>query len=156
MVIIETFQRGASLSASCIRNQDRYIMIEVNSRRHPSAAPLYRCLLTSNDQARLREARNSRPVVRSLLRDAGSAVADSAHRPVDCFPERINAPRQQAASVRIPIASDAQASSHLPRFPPLEVCVRGPHVSAAPPSWGRHPQTFTTAVIRASNVKERL
>jgi hypothetical protein len=23
-------------------------MIEVNSRRHPSAAPLYRCLLTGN------------------------------------------------------------------------------------------------------------
>jgi hypothetical protein len=31
--------------------------------------------------------------------------------------EAINAPRQQAANVQIPIASDAQASSHLPRFP---------------------------------------
>src|SRR6478735_7419056 len=62
--------------------------------------------------------------------------------------EAINAPRQQAANVQIPIASDAQASSHLPRFPPLEVCVRRPHVSAAPPSWGRHPQTFTDAVAR--------
>ena len=47
-------------------------MIEVNSRRHPSAAPLYRCLLTGNDQARPCEARNSRPVVRSLLRHAGA------------------------------------------------------------------------------------
>src|SRR5712664_2591493 len=28
---------------------------------------------------------------------------------------------------------------------PLEVCVRRPPVCAAPPSWGRHPQTFTTA-----------
>src|SRR6478735_3506948 len=61
--------------------------------------------------------------------------------------EAINAPRQQAANVQIPIASDAQASSHLPRFPPLEVCVRRPHVSAAPPSWGRHPQTFTEAEV---------
>ena len=51
-------------------------MIEVNSRRHPSAALLYRCLLTGNDQARPRAARNSRPVVRSLLRDAGSACRD--------------------------------------------------------------------------------
>ena len=61
--------------------------------------------------------------------------------------EAINAPRQQAANVQIPIASDAQASSHLPRFPPLEVCVRRPHVSAAPPSWGRHPQTFTETEV---------
>ena len=38
----------------------------------------------------------------------------------------------------------------LPRFPPLEVCVRRPPVHAAPPSWGRHPQTFTTAVIPIS------
>ena len=51
-------------------------MIEVNSRRHPSAALLYRCLLTGNDQARPRAARNSRPVFRSLLRDAGSACRD--------------------------------------------------------------------------------
>ena len=46
------------------------------SRRHPSAAPLYRCFLTGNDQARHRAAQNSRPVVRSLLRDAGSACRD--------------------------------------------------------------------------------
>src|SRR5258707_56437 len=59
--------------------------------------------------------------------------------------EVINPPRQQAASAQIAIASDAQLSSHLPRFPPLEVCVRRPHVSAAPSSWGRHPQTFTQA-----------
>jgi len=65
-------------------------MIELNSRRHPSAALLYRCLLTGNDQAHPRAARNSRPVVRPLLRDAGSARRDwpSARRPVDCFPER--------------------------------------------------------------------
>jgi hypothetical protein len=79
MVIIETFQRRlAALSAGRIhrRNQDRYIMIEVHSRRHPSAAPLYRGLLTGNDQARPRTVPHSRPVVRSLLRDAGSACRD--------------------------------------------------------------------------------
>src|SRR6202048_4763311 len=31
---------------------------------------------------------------------------------------------------------------------PLEVCVRRPTVRAAPPSWGRHPQTFTRAAVR--------
>ena len=66
-------------------------MIEVNSRRHLSAASLYRCLLTGNDQARSRAARNSRPVVRSLLRDAGSACRDCPTvlaAPSTGFPER--------------------------------------------------------------------
>jgi hypothetical protein len=31
------------------------------------------------------------------------------------------------------------------RFPPLQVFVRRPPVYAAPPSWGRHPKTFTKA-----------
>ena len=56
MVIIETFQRGASPRIGQLHQppyQDRYIMMKVNSRQHPRAAPLCRCLLTSNDQARL-------------------------------------------------------------------------------------------------------
>jgi hypothetical protein len=40
------------------------------------------------------------------------------------------------------------ASPYLPRFPSLEVCVRRPPVCAAPPSWGRHPQTFTKADLK--------
>ena len=51
-------------------------MIEVNSRRHPSAALLLRQLSTGNDQAYPRAARDSRRVVRSPLRDAGSAYRD--------------------------------------------------------------------------------
>jgi hypothetical protein len=51
-------------------------MIEVNSRRQPSAALMYRCLSTGIDQARPRAARDSRPVARSLLRHAGSACRD--------------------------------------------------------------------------------
>jgi hypothetical protein len=38
----------------------------------------------------------------------------------------------------------------LPRFPPWEVCVRRPPACAAPPSWGRHPQTFTSTDIARS------
>jgi hypothetical protein len=37
-----------------------------------------------------------------------------------------NPPRQNTGSVQIPIAPDAPPSPHLPRFPPLEVCVRRP------------------------------
>ena len=65
-------------------------MIEVNSRQHPSAALLYRHLLTGNDQARPRAAQHSRPVVLSLLRDAGSASRDCPTvlaTPSNRFPE---------------------------------------------------------------------
>jgi len=55
-------------------------MIEVNSRRHPSAALLYRRLLTGNDPARPRAARDRCPVVRSPLRDAGSVCRDRPKR----------------------------------------------------------------------------
>jgi hypothetical protein len=49
--------------------------------------------------------------------------SSTPHRPLP--KEAVNAPRQQTASAEIPIASDAQLR-HLPRFPPLEVCVRRP------------------------------
>ena len=48
---------------------------------------------------------------------------------------------------QIPIAHASPPTCPLPRFPPLQVCVRRPPVCAAPPSWGRHPQTFTEADI---------
>ena len=51
-------------------------MIEVDSRRQPSAALMYRCLSTGMDQARNRPARDSRPIARSLLRGAGSTRRD--------------------------------------------------------------------------------
>ncbi len=38
---------------------------------------------------------------------------------------------------------------------PLEVCVRRPPVRAAPPSWGRHPQTFTGHEIAARSISAR-
>src|ERR1700682_6707437 len=60
--------------------------------------------------------------------------------------EVINAPRQQAASVQIAIASDAQLRHTSRGFLLWRFAYAGPHVSAAPPSWGRHPQTFTEAV----------
>ena len=86
-------------------------MIEVNSRRHPSAALLYRRLLTGNDPARPRAARDRCPVVRSPLRDAGSACRDWPKRFVTpSLPKQaFNATRQQTASTEIPIASDARS-----------------------------------------------
>jgi len=81
-------------------------MIEVNSRRHPGAALLYRCLLTGNDQARPRAARNSRPVVRSLLRDAGSACRD--------WPKLLAAPStaSQRGDQRTPVISRQRPNPH--------------------------------------------
>ena len=80
-------------------------MIEVKSRRHPSAALLYRCLLTGNDQPRPR-ARNSRPVVRSLLRHAGSACRGG--------PTLLTAPStaSQTGDQRIPATSRQRPNPH--------------------------------------------
>ena len=49
-------------------------MIEVNSRRHPSAALLLRRLSTGIDQARSRTTHDNQFKPRSALRDAGHAV----------------------------------------------------------------------------------
>jgi hypothetical protein len=47
------------------------------------------------------------------------------------------------ASAEIPIASDARPQ-HISRgFLAWRFADAGPAVHAAPPSWGRHPQTFT-------------
>jgi hypothetical protein len=48
-------------------------MIKVGARQNCKTARLLRRLLTGNDQARPHAARDSRPVVQSPLRDAGSA-----------------------------------------------------------------------------------
>jgi hypothetical protein len=50
-------------------------MIEVNSRRHPSAALLLRRLSIGNDHARRRATMGDRPIDQSTPRNA-----DSAHR----------------------------------------------------------------------------
>ena len=65
-------------------------MIEVKSRRHPSAALLYRCLLTGNDQPRPRapEQPSCRSIAAAPRRFRLSRWADTAHCPVDCFPDR--------------------------------------------------------------------
>jgi hypothetical protein len=86
-------------------------MIEVNSRRHPSAALLYRRLLTGNDPARPRAARDRCPVVRSPLRDAGSACCD--------WPKRFVTPSiASQTSVQCNSATDRQH-----RNPMLKECV---------------------------------
>jgi hypothetical protein len=63
--------------------------------------------------------------------------------------EVLNAPWQPTASDEIPIASDAPSRPTSRGFLPWRFAYAGPSVSAAPPSWGRHPQTFTKAVNRA-------
>ena len=62
-----------------------------------------------------------------------------------------NPPQQKTASVQIPIAPDAQLRHTSRGFLPWRFAYAGPRVRAAPPSWGRHPQTFTIAVIAEHN-----
>ena len=80
MIVIETFQRGSSPryrpAASTSRDQDRYIMIRLDPWLHPIAALLLRRLLTGNDHACPRVALDGRLVIRSPLRDAGSAYRE--------------------------------------------------------------------------------
>src|SRR5450631_4147222 len=56
-----------------------------------------------------------------------------------------NPPRQNTGSVQIPIAPDALPSHIFRGFLLWRFAYAGPPVRAAPPSWGRHPQTFTEA-----------
>ena len=58
------------------RDQDRHIMIKIGARQNYKTARLLRRLSTSNDHARPRATLDSRRVVRSPLRDAGSAYRD--------------------------------------------------------------------------------
>jgi len=108
---------------------------------------LLRRLSTGNGRTRPRAAADSHLVVQSPLRDADSAhrnrpPASSSSRslPKPAF----TAPRQQTASAEIPIASDARPLQASRGFLPRRFADADP-VRAAPPSWGRHPQTFTQA-----------
>ena len=85
-------------------------MIQVNSRRHPSAALLLRRLSTGIDQARSRTTHDNQFKPRSALRDAGHAVRNRPNSfvtPSTASQTSFNAPWQQTARAEIPIASDA-------------------------------------------------
>ena len=65
--------------------------------------------------------------------------------------EPVNALQQQTASAEIPMASEAKLR-HISRgFLPRRFAYAGPPVCAAPPSWGRHPQTFTLSGLMHRN-----
>src|SRR5450432_162 len=67
--------------------------------------------------------------------------------------EAINASRQKAASVQIPIASDAQLRHTSRGFLLWRFAYAGP-ACAAPPPWGRHPQTFTKTDIATIAIRQ--
>ncbi|MGY2903689.1 hypothetical protein ACVWVY_002710 [Bradyrhizobium sp. URHC0002] len=69
------------------------------------------------------------------------------HRPLPKQP--VNAPRKQTACAEIPIASDAKPPHTSRGFLPWRLRTPAP-ACAAPPSWGRHPQTFTSTDNRAA------
>ena len=64
-------------------------MIKIGARQNYKTARLLRRLSTSNDHAHPRDTLDSRRVVRSPLRDAGSAYRDQStgvRRPLNRFP----------------------------------------------------------------------
>jgi hypothetical protein len=71
----------------------------------------------------------------SSLTSSSTAAADRAARTRPLDPARSN-PHSARGVLPAPRRPDS-------RFPPLEVFVRRPPEYVAPPSWGRHPKTFT-------------
>src|ERR1700683_709554 len=76
-----------------------------------------------------------------------SRPTDRARRFIACLPKQHST---HLPSGEIPIASDAR-----PCTPPAVSSLGGlrtpPPVSAAPPSWGRHPKTFTFSEVGSRN-----
>ena len=72
------------------------------------------------------------------------AIGRTASTRLRSPPEKApNPPRQNTGSVQIPIAPDAPPSHIFRGFLLWRFAYASPPVRAAPPSWGRHPQTFT-------------
>jgi hypothetical protein len=69
--------------------------------------------------------------------------------------QAFNAPRQQTASVEIPIAPDARSPHTFRGFLHWRFAYAGPTVAAAPPSWGRHPQPSQNATLNSSKFADR-
>ena len=139
-------------------DQDRHIMIRSGSRRHPSAVLVQGRPKTGQDHARRRSTLDNRIVDQSqpatpVLPIAIARPSSPALRPLLKAP--INALQQQTASAEISIASDAKPCHTFRGFCPWRFALAGPPVSVAPPSWGRHPQTFTTAVICRQSRRQR-
>ena len=80
------------------------------------------------------------PVLPIAIRRPSSSPPSTASK------EPVAAPRQQTAGVEIPIASDAPHCPISRGFLPWRFADAGP-VRAAPPSWGRHPQTLYGATV---------
>src|SRR6202023_1461992 len=99
------------------RDQDRHIMIKIGARQNYKTARLLRRLSTSNDHARPRVTLDSRRVVRSPLHDSDS-------------------PELLTQDLATPPAVSSLGGLRTPA-----------PVPAAPPSGGRHPQTFTKTVL---------
>ena len=110
---------------------------------HPRKSDRHtRCLSTGHGRARP-DIRLSPQIVRQLTEFDATRRSSSSrfHHPPACW--SASTPfTHLIRGTQIPIAQAAHTHVPLPRFPPLEVCGRRPPVHAAPPSWGRHPQTF--------------
>src|SRR5258705_1600164 len=81
-----------------------------------------------------------------LFEITGTAKGVFTHSQVSCHIAKV-VPAVRHDSRQIPIASDGPPRHTSRGFLHWRFAYAGP-VSAAPPSWGRHPQTFTEAVFR--------
>jgi hypothetical protein len=109
-------------------------------------------LSTGSDQARPRAALDSVLPFELCWRRWFCQLqsADKFRQTLDRFPNKtFHALRQPIASTEIPIASDARPLHTSRGFLPWRFAYAGP-VCAAPPSWGRHPKTFTNSQVGGS------
>ena len=127
-------RRLAALSAGGIhrRNQDRHIMIRSVRGNIPVVPFCFAASRPAMTMLAVAPPGTTDLVDQSPLRDAGSADRDrptgSPHRrPLPR--ETVNAPRQQAASVEIPIASDAPPRHTSRGFLPWRFAYVGPRVA---------------------------
>jgi hypothetical protein len=127
-------------------------MIRSGPRQHSSAALLFCWLSTSNDHARRRAAPDNRLVDQSPPRRPSSARRDR--------PTKLATPSTASQTGSTHLGNRPPAPKSPSRLtpnlatPPAVSSLGGLRtpapVCAAPPSWGRHPQTFTIAVISIS------
>ena len=127
MIIIEVFERGATPryrpTAPTIVNQGRHLMTASQSRKSDRRA---RCLSTGHGRARS-DIQPSSQIVRQFT--AFDATRRSSMQPLHRRPTCWSASTPITHLIRgtqIPIAHAAPPTYPLPRFPPLEVCVRRP------------------------------
>ena len=146
MIIIEVFERGATPrhrpTAPPIVNQDRHLMTASQSRKSARRA---RWLSTGHGRARS-DIQLSSQIVRQFTRSTRPAAHPCSRFTVGQLAGARSTPiTHLIRGTQIPIAPRRTTSRTPPAVSSLGGLRTPAPVPAAPPSWGRHPKTFTKA-----------